>query len=89
MKTKEELNALKAEVEAVSKKLSELTEEELAQVTGGGIIDLPESLCPTCDRFKPIDGNMDNRTYSNCKYGASAALHITQCPGGVGGAKNY
>ena len=35
MKTKEELNALKAEVEAVSKKLSELTEEELAQVCGG------------------------------------------------------
>ena len=35
MKTKEELNALKEEVEAVSKKLSELTEEELAQVSGG------------------------------------------------------
>ena len=35
MKTKEELNALKEEVEALSKKLHELTEEELAQVTGG------------------------------------------------------
>ena len=35
MKTKEELNALKEEVETVSKKLHELTEEELAQVTGG------------------------------------------------------
>ena len=35
MKTKEELTALKEEVEAVSKKLSELTEDELAQVTGG------------------------------------------------------
>ena len=30
-KTKEELNELKEEVETVSKKLSELTEEELAQ----------------------------------------------------------
>ena len=37
MKTKEELNALKEEVEAVSKKLHELTEEELAQVTGGWV----------------------------------------------------
>ena len=31
MKTKEELNALKEEVEALNKKLAELTEEELAQ----------------------------------------------------------
>ena len=37
MKTKEELNALKEEVETVNKKLAELTEEELAQVTGGRI----------------------------------------------------
>ena len=36
MKTEEELNALKAEVEALNKKLHELTEEELAQVSGGG-----------------------------------------------------
>ena len=35
MKTKEELNALKEEVETVNKKLAELTEEELAQVCGG------------------------------------------------------
>ena len=35
MKTKEELNALKEEVETVNKKLAELTEEELAQVSGG------------------------------------------------------
>ena len=35
MKSKEELNALKEDVETVSKKLAELTEEELAQVSGG------------------------------------------------------
>ena len=35
MKTKEELDALKEEVEAVNKKLAELSEEELEQVTGG------------------------------------------------------
>ena len=34
-KTKEELNKIKEEVEAVNEKLQELTEEELAQVTGG------------------------------------------------------
>ena len=35
MKTQEELNALREEVEALNKKLAELTEEELKQVTGG------------------------------------------------------
>lgn len=35
MKTKEELNVIKEEVENVNKKPHELTEEELAQVTGG------------------------------------------------------
>ena len=35
MKTKEELNALKEEVEVLNKKLRELTEDELKQVTGG------------------------------------------------------
>ena len=39
MKTKEELNALKEEVEALNKKLAELSEEELAQVVGG--YDMP------------------------------------------------
>ena len=35
MKTKEKLNTQKEEVETESKKLHELTEEELAQVSGG------------------------------------------------------
>ena len=35
MKTKEELNALKEEVETLNKKLAELTVEELAEVAGG------------------------------------------------------
>ena len=42
MKTLEELNALKEKVETVNKKLAELSEEELAQVTGG-IAKGPES----------------------------------------------
>ena len=35
MKTTEELNALKEEVESLNKKLAELTEEEVEQVSGG------------------------------------------------------
>ena len=35
MKTKEELNALKAEVETLNKKLAELNEEGLKMVSGG------------------------------------------------------
>ena len=35
MKTKEELNALKNEVETLNKKLAELSEDELKQVNGG------------------------------------------------------
>ena len=41
MKTKEELNALKQEVETVNEKLQELTEEEIAQVSGGKPFVLP------------------------------------------------
>ena len=35
MKSKEELNALKEEIENLNQKLAELTEEELTQVSGG------------------------------------------------------
>ena len=35
MKTTEELNALKEEIIRLNKKLAELSEDELAQVTGG------------------------------------------------------
>ena len=38
MKTKEELNTLKEEVETLNKKLAELTEEELEQVSGGFVL---------------------------------------------------
>ena len=41
MKTPEELNALKAEVEVLNKKLAELSEDELKQVSGGGS-ELPD-----------------------------------------------
>ena len=53
-KTKEELNALKEEVETVSKKLHELTEEELAQVSGGDLFhDFGDLII---DKFQAIFG---------------------------------
>ena len=39
MKTKEELNALKEEVETVGRKLRALSDEELEQVAGGFLTD--------------------------------------------------
>ena len=39
MKTKEELNTIKEEVEALNNKLAELTDEELEQVNGGAKLD--------------------------------------------------
>ena len=48
MKTSEELNALKEEVETLNKKLAELTEDELRAVTGGNspCLDCPHA--PHC-----------------------------------------
>ena len=43
MKTMEELNALRNEVEALNAKLTELTDEELKQVFGGFIPPYPPS----------------------------------------------
>lgn len=40
MKTPEELNTIKKEFESLTMKLSDLTEDELAQVTGG--VQLPQ-----------------------------------------------
>ena len=49
MKSKEELSALKAEVEVLNHELSELTDDELQEVTGGMkivIADQPSFLQP-------------------------------------------
>ena len=56
MKTKEELNALKEEVETLNKKLAELTEDELEQVTGGDL--LPRMLS---DMLHPMTPLLTNR----------------------------
>ena len=47
MKTPEELNVLKEEIETLNKKLGELTTDELKQVTGGeGAVTM--CWCPEC-----------------------------------------
>ena len=44
MKTQEELNTLKEEVETLNNKLSELSEEEMEQLSGG----MGTKICPFC-----------------------------------------
>ena len=63
-KTKEELNALKEEVETVSKKTVELTEDELAQVSGG--IDIPHS----SEALKVIDNALQRALNQEASIGA-------------------
>ena len=58
MKTPEELNALKEEVEAMNKKLADLSDEELKQVSGG-VGNLLR--CPKCGNwmvatYRPMPG---------------------------------
>ena len=57
MKTKEELNALKEEVETLNKKLAELTEEELAQVAGGNS-GIPSKRCVILEQWLRIKNNL-------------------------------
>ena len=64
MKTKEELNALKAEVETVNRKLRELTGDELKQVTGGDVEFL------YCEYLTPTQCILDapERTMDKCRF---------------------
>ena len=68
MKTKEELNSLKEEVEALNKKLAEPNEEELVQVSGGIYptwIPVDES-CPEHNRGKTCPMSIMKGKYDNC-----------------------
>ena len=65
MKTQEELNALKKEVEALNAKLAELTEEELEQVTGGDIspsgahiVENPNDVHLTVEGYPAVGGDV-------------------------------
>ena len=65
MKTKEELNALKEEVETVNRKLHELTEEELEKVTGGREYVLTDAQIEQGGYFV---GQADTIIYNEVKY---------------------
>ena len=59
MKTKEELNALKEEVETLNKKLAELTDEELAQVAGGNS-GIPPKSCTILENWLMVKNYFTN-----------------------------
>ena len=59
MKTKEELNEIKEEVETLNKKLHELTDEELAQVSGG----IPEGGDTPESNGNPFAGLVEGGVY--------------------------
>ena len=74
MKSKEELNIIKEEVESLNKKLDELSEEELEQVNGGDeappIIEVWVSFmkCNKCQQRKAWRGRYDNGKKYNCPF---------------------
>ena len=78
MKTKEELNEIREEVEALSKKLAELSEEELAQVAGGREM---KSIKPECGAFSVIPSHDMTNVISPDPYSRRAlwAYDCTDC----------
>lgn len=54
------------------KAASEINDEVLKLVTGGNFV-FDYSQCP-CGRFRPYNGNPNNKQYSNCLYFVQAAL---------------
>ena len=67
MKTPEELNALKAEVETLNKKRAALSDEELTQVSGGGPTTIDRFFtwmeCTNCGYKCCMDGDQKGEKY--------------------------
>lgn len=77
MKTKDELNHLKKEFENLNGKLSELTDDELTQVTGG-INDSTFMKCDLCG-FKAVwEGNYVDEVF-DCKCGRHSLKGMNLC----------
>ena len=75
MKTKEELNALKEEVETLKEKLAELTEEELAQVSGGtGMVGSGIATVVGCDAVNLRDSAGGGRVICSIRAGTSVTF---------------
>ena len=74
MKTKEELNALKAEYESMKDSLAQLSEDELKQVTGGHGISVSNPLAGMSEEeAKRIAQQLDEGTYYGPWVGMSGA----------------
>ena len=69
MKTKEELNALKEEVETANNKFNELTDEELAQVSGGA-----NDGCDSCIYYGSIKDCKAAKLLGKCKHGITRVI---------------
>ena len=68
-KTQEELNAIKEEVETMDKKLDELTEKDIEDVNGAGMLAINMYRCHKCGKCFFQRGVT---SYAICECGGSA-----------------
>ena len=85
MKTKEELNAIRGEIDTLNKKLAELSEDELQQVVGGlmDIVDCPNFHYRATGLFQCPTPEMKWTFTSSggCRYcGAGGTTTTDECP---------
>ena len=78
MKAKKELNALKEEVETVNRKLHELTDEELEQVSGGRLLTLYDARCKNCGYA--VNGASFNQFTEESAYNKKGQYDKAGCP---------
>ena len=76
MKSREELNTIIIEIDALNKKLAELTDEELEQVTGGGPKLIPSPLLRLLT-------SEDIESLTASKDGAAEAIYGSQAGNGI------
>lgn len=77
MKTKQELDALKIEVETMNRKLAELSEDELRQINGGFGTKILYSF-DAGDCFETADGSIRyrvNKTYKDIDARTEISVH--------------
>ena len=74
MKTAEELNALKEEMEKLNAKLAELNEEELAQISGGFSFDDNGIVLEPGDSFDFVNDNGRRRFRVENHYAVDSTL---------------
>ena len=78
MKTKEELSALKAEVETLNKKLAKLSEEELEQVSGG-MSEIDEAIINGTVMGHLMNANQYAQKTGNSKLISEITELLTKC----------